>query len=238
VKPLVFLHGWAQSRQVWYQQWHEFSEARYLNLPGHGGAVDAPADQWLDILVTQLPEAPCVLVGWSLGGMLAMQIARRFPARVASLVLIGTTPRFRAAEAWLCGCDDATFAGFTEAVASGSPRALNRFFALMLHGDVVPRSRYNELARQAVDRQQAATRAGLQAGLDLLARLDLREALPNLPALLLFGADDAIVPADAGRWLAAKLPGAVVYDLEACGHAPFLTRPEQCNTILKEWWKQ
>jgi len=238
MKPLVFLHGWAQSQQIWFQQQAQFPDAHYLNLPGHGGAADAPAERWLDVLLAQLPDEPCVLAGWSLGGMLAMEIARCFPDRVDSLVLIATTPRFRATDGWGYGCDDATFAAFNVAVSSASPRALNRFFALMLHGDDLPRSHYNELARQAVDRQKQATTAGLQAGLELLATLDLRERLPDMPALLLFGEQDAIVPADAGRWLAAHLPGAVVHELRDCGHAPFLSRPEQCNTILKAWWQQ
>ncbi|WP_167632154.1 alpha/beta fold hydrolase [Mariprofundus ferrooxydans] len=238
--PLVFLHGWAQSRQIWYQQQRAFPQAHFLNLPGHGGAMDAPADAWLDLLVAQLPDEPCALIGWSLGGMLALEIAHRFPDRIAALALIATTPRFRTDDAWSCGCDEATFAAFHEAVASASPRALNRFFALMLHGDDLPRSRYNELARHAVDRQCPATSSALSAGLALLASLDLRQslALADLPVLLMHGEQDAIVPVAAGRWLAEQLPGAQAHYADACGHAPFLSQPERFNTILKEWWQQ
>jgi len=240
VTQLVFLHGWAQSQQIWYQQQQQFAGARFINLPGHGGAKDAPAAAWPDLLAAQLPDEPCTLVGWSLGGMLAMEIAQRFPGRVAALALIATTPRFAAAEAWLHGCDQAILAAFEEAVASASPRALNRFFALMLHGDALSRSDYNQLARQAVDRTHPVTAAGLAAGLELLATMDLRHRLPpaDMPLLIMHGEQDAIVPVAAGRWLAEQLPAAHVHFADACGHAPFLSSPHRFNTILKEWWQQ
>jgi len=240
MKPLVFLHGWAQSNQVWYQQQQFFPTAHFLNLPGHGGEKDAPADTWSELLTAQLPDEPCMLVGWSLGGMLAMDMARRFPERVAGLALIGTTPRFAVADDWPHGCDEATFVTFSEAIASTSVRVLNRFFALMLYGDNLARSEYNQLVRQAVDRQSPASSAGLEAGLELLASLDLRQSLPaaDMPLLLVHGEQDAIVPVEAGRWLAEHLPGTQVHYLDVCGHAPFLSRPDIFNTILKEWWQQ
>jgi len=236
---LVFLHGWAQSQQIWFQQRPAFPDACYLNLPGHGGEAAVAPECWLDQLVSRLPDGPCVLVGWSLGGILAMAIASRFPDRVAGLVLVGTTPRFCVGDGWEHGCDDAGFEAFHAAVVSTSARALNRFFGLMLHGDELPRSEYNGLARHAVDRTRPTSREGLADGLQLLASLDVRScALPDVPVLLVHGEQDAIVPVAAGRWLEAQLPDVQAHYLDACGHAPFLTRPDTFNTMLKQWWQQ
>jgi len=240
MKPLLFLHGWAQSSRVWYQQKQVFTGAHYLNLPGHGGAKDVPADAWVEHLTAQLPDEPCMLVGWSLGGSIAMEIARRFPGRIAGLALIGSTPCFRAAHDWPHGCDEPTFATFKDASTSDSARALTRFFALMLHGDGLARSAYNQLAQQAVDKEHPATAAGLAAGLELLVRLDLRCALlaMQMPVLLVHGEQDAIVAVEAGRWLARHIPGAQAHYLDACGHVPFLSQPEKLNTLIKKWWQQ
>ncbi len=252
MKPLVFLHGWAQSRQIWCQQFDCFPDALFLNLPGHasGNPTDNQTDQinpikqtdittehWLEHIHAQLPEE-CTLIGWSLGGMLALQLAQQFPQRIKALALISSTPCFRQQHDWPAGCDESLFAAFEQALASQSPRLLNRFFTLMLHGDDLSRADYNALAKQAVDREHPASRNGLQQGLELLASLDTRTNIQqiNIPTLLLHGQEDAIVSAESTHWLASNIENSQKYLFPHCGHAPFLTQPQRFNTILKDWW--
>lgn len=238
MKPLVFLHGWAQSRQAWFQQFDAFPGALFLNLPGHGGADDAPADDWVEIIAQQLPDKPCVLVGWSLGGMLALELARQLPERIGALALVSATPCFRNKDDWAAGCDEGLLAGFEAAVNSASARTLNRFFALMLHGDDLNRGDYNALAKQAVNRNHPPSPAGMRGGLDLLAGLDNRRKLGELtvPALILHGEQDAIVSAQAALRMAELIPEHQLHLFPDCGHAPFLTQPELFNKYLKHWW--
>ncbi|ATX78465.1 carboxylesterase BioH (pimeloyl-CoA synthesis) [Mariprofundus aestuarium] len=237
-RPVVFLHGWAQSRQIWCNQLETFADALFLNLPGHGGAADFPADAWVETIVEQLPDKPCHLVGWSLGGMLAMQIAAAFPERIASLALVSTTPRFRIGENWPFGSSSEVFNGFRMAVESASPKALNRFFALMLHGDELNRSDYNRLAKAAVDREKRVSEAGLKGGLELLEQLDLRELVKAIkqPTLVIHGEGDAIVPVEAGQWLADMIPNSQQQLFNTCGHAPFLTQEDKFNKTVQTWW--
>lgn len=234
---MVFLHGWGQSAEVWFQQRRAFADARYINLPGHGGAAEAPTAAWTDTLAEQLPETPAVLVGWSLGGMLALDIACRRPERIAGLVLVSTTPCFRQRHDWPHGCEASLFADFEQAAREYSAKTMSRFFALMLHGDKLTRSAYNRLAREAVNRQQQPTAAGLAAGLELLADLDLRPGLAGLsvPALIMHGEQDAVVPAGAGVTLSQTLPGSRIRLFPECGHAPFLTQAQTFNTTLEAW---
>jgi pimeloyl-[acyl-carrier protein] methyl ester esterase len=236
---MVFLHGWGQSERIWFQQRPFFPDANFINLPGHGGAADAPGEQWFQIIADQLPDAPAVLVGWSLGGMLAMEIANRWPERCAAIALISSTPSFRQRDGWEHGCNQKVFSDFEQAVALQSPKIMNRFFALMLHGDEFSRSTYNALARAAINRQSPTTAAGISAGLELLSSIDLRAKLHELsmPTLIMHGEQDAIVPFAASRALADNLPDSQLQRFEACGHAPFLTQPEAFNTILNNWWQ-
>jgi len=237
MKPLVFLHGWAQSRQAWFQQTDAFPDAVFLNLPGHGGAADVPADDWIQTLAQQLPEEPCLLVGWSLGGMLALELMRQFPQRITALALVSATPCFHRKEDWQAGCDDLAFSVFEAAVSSGSARLLNRFFALMLHADGLSRSDYHALAKRAVDRECPTSPAGLSDGLQLLARLDSRGSTAGIsvPTLVLHGEQDAIVSVESGRWLAESIAGSRIKLFSDCGHAPFLTQPELFNKTLINW---
>jgi len=242
MKPLVFLHGWAQSQQIWFQQRQQFPDALYLNLPGHGGAEDADDEQWVDSIVAALPDQACLLVGWSLGGMLAIQIAARYPQHIAALALVSTTPRFKASENWPHGCSQTDFDALREAVASGSAKALNRFFALMLHGDDISRRDYNTLAKAAVDKNNSVSQSGLEAGLGLLDHLDLRQLLPEIkqPTLFMHGQNDAITPVQAGIWLADQCAAQIqqTHWFDLCGHAPFLTQATQFNQTLQTWWQQ
>lgn len=237
--PLVFLHGWGQSERIWFRQRHDFPDATFINLPGHGGVADAAPEQWSQIVAEQLPDEPAVLVGWSLGGMLAMEVACRWPERCAAIALISSTPSFRQRDGWEHGCDQQVFSDFEQAVASQSPKTMSRFFALMMHGDNLSRSAYNTLAREAVNKQSPTTAAGIKAGLELLSTIDLRAQLDalSMPTLIIHGKQDAIVPFAASCALADTLPNARLQTFEDCGHAPFLTQPEAFNTILNNWWK-
>lgn len=243
--PIVLLHGWGQSARIWDGQAAHFSRLGPVsvpNLPGHGGAADAPAEAWLDILADRLPEEPAILVGWSLGGMLALQLAHALPERVAGLALVATTPCFAQRPDWPHGCDEATLQAFTEGTETqrvgGNPtKILGRFFALMLQGDALPRSSFNALAREAVDRQHPPSPLGLAAGLELLAGLDLRPILSGItqPAWVAHGDRDAIIPQAAGRELAERLPQAAWQGFAHCGHAPFLTQAETFQHTLEAW---
>ncbi|PJA33277.1 MAG: response regulator [Zetaproteobacteria bacterium CG_4_9_14_3_um_filter_53_7] len=240
MKPVVFLHGWAQSKQIWFQQTETFADAQFINLPGHGGEADLPASEWMAAIAEQLPQEPCLLVGWSLGGMLAMQLAESYPERLAGLALVSTTPRFRKTEQWPHGSSDVVFDGFRQAVESGSPKTLGRFFTLMLHGDELERSVYNRLAKAAVDRENRVSENGLKGGMELLQQLDLRDSVAGIkhPVLVMHGESDAVVPAAAGGWLAKTLPGAQKVMIPVCGHAPFLTQAEIFNHTLQTWRQQ
>jgi len=243
--PKVFLHGWGQSEAIWIAQKHRYPDAQFINLPGHGGAAEAAADQWLNVLNQQLPQSPHILIGWSLGGMLALELASKLagePGRIAGLGLVGSTPSFVARASWPHGCDAATFSAFKQSIEAPEKernRAMSRFFALMLQGDELPRRAFNQLARQGIDRQHPASCQGLEAGLLLLETLDLRDRLTaiKVPTLVMHGDADAIVPVAAGKTLSKAMPAADWKSYERTGHAPFLTRPDTFNEALEAWCK-
>lgn len=236
---LVFLHGWGQSARVWHEQRTHFSPDWPVctpNFPGHGGTPDAQMSEWLNILIAGLPESS-LLVGWSLGGMLAIQMAALSPQKIAGLVLVSTTPCFRNGTDWDAGCSDAIFKNFESGLQDHAARTISRFFALMLHGEVLSRPEFNAIVRDAVDRSHPASADGLRQGLTLLRELDLRNVLTGIkaPCLIMHGDQDAVVPLAAGEHLDGHIPGATFERFEGCGHAPFLTQPAKFNQLLEGW---
>ena len=235
MKPLVFLHGWGQSKQIWHEQYQSFADASYLNLPRHGGAADSQA--WLETLIAQLPGQPCILVGWSLGGQLAMQLAAQYPNRIHALVLVDTTPCFRIQKDWQHGCADTIFRGFEQGIQDHATKTMSRFFALMLHGDAIERAELNRIAKASINRLTPTSTQALQQGLELLANLDLRPILEHIaqPTWVVHGQCDAIIPYAAGAYLAEHIPHATLHRFESCGHAPFLTQTQPFNQLLESW---
>lgn len=232
-RPLVFLHGWGQSSHIWMQQRQHFAEAVFLDLPGHGGAAEA-AD-WLESLQHQLPDESCILVGWSLGALLAMQLAQQQPERITSLVLVGATPCFYPRGDWPHGCDPTAFQALKIGIKHDAERALQRFFLLMFRGEEVSRVQLKTMQPHP-EMPKPSTRA-LLMGLALLREIDLRSEVENIrqPTLILHGTADAVVPPAAGKWLAEHLPCSRRLDFAGCGHAPFLTQSRKFNSTLEAW---
>ncbi|MDX8403711.1 MAG: alpha/beta fold hydrolase [Mariprofundaceae bacterium] len=238
-RPMIFLHGWGQSRQIWSRQMEAFPEAIFLNLPGHGanGEKTIEASNWVEAMAHQLPDSPSIIVGWSLGGMMAMQLALQYPGKIAGLVLVSTTPLFCRQEGWESGCNDELFDAFESGVQNNAAKTMSRFFAMMLYGDQISRSEYNQIAKEGVDRSAPPSATALKTGLDYLAKTDLRKELSNIhqPTLIMHGTDDAIIPTTAGQSLADSIPNSKWQALEQCGHAPFLTHNKKFNALVERW---
>jgi len=238
--PLVFIHGWGQSARIWHRQSGYFSRKAAVHipgLPGHGGEPDVPAESWVERLAGVLPNEPCIMVGWSLGGLLAMQLSLNYPERIAALALVSTTPCFRHRADWPHGCADDVWTGFEQGIATHPARTMRRFFALMMHGDALPRSEHDRMAREVADHTRPPTPHGLQQGLVVLDRLDLRPQLGRIvqPVLMMHGDGDAVIPVAAGHYLSEQLPHAAWLPFTGCGHAPFLSQTEKFNAQLEAW---
>ncbi|MDX8397445.1 MAG: alpha/beta fold hydrolase [Mariprofundaceae bacterium] len=232
--PLVFLHGWGQSQSIWHHQQH-FRHAKFLNLPGHGGQPDS--DDWLLDIEAQLPQKPHILIGWSLGGTLAIQLAQLYPKRIRGLVLVSSTACFRQKQGWSYGCSDEVWQSFKIGIQTQADKTMARFFKLMLHGENIHPRQYKIIQQKAIDKQHSSSEQGLQKGLELLGHFDLRQQLQAIhqPTLVLHGDNDAIIPLQAGRFITEQIRHSTQHNFEHCGHAPFLTQHERFNAILESW---
>ena len=228
---LALLHGWGMHGGVWASVRDALAahfRVHVVDLPGYGmspmcepytahGIARAVADA--------LPPRAHV-AGWSLGGQVALQMALLTPARIEKLVLIGTTPCFRARADWPHGLSDAALAEFSRGIEQDYEGTLKRFLSLQ--------ARSGEAAREVIANLRATLFARgrpaqdtLRAGLKILSDLDLREKASAIahPALILHGSHDTLTPAAAGAWLAQALPHATLEMIQGAAHAPFLSHP-------------
>jgi pimeloyl-[acyl-carrier protein] methyl ester esterase len=241
--PLLFLHGWAMTPAVWQPLIAALGESVHAAaihlpaLPGHGADAASPGEDslaaWVEALAPALP-ASAVLVGWSLGALLALELARIRPARVARLILIGATARFVAAPGWAHGLDAATVEAFIDGYARHPTATLRRFLALQTLGDAA-RRQLLPLLDAACLPHSGPPRPALADGLRILAAADLRPGLATIPqpVHLIHGDGDAVMPPAAARGLADALPHARLTILENRGHAPLLSSPAECAALIR-----
>jgi len=177
-----------------------------------------------------LPE-DAVLLGWSFGAQRALALAARRPLR--GVILIGVSPRFVASADWQAALSQETVEGFRDGFAAAPEATLKRFLALQAVGE----AQRGPVLRQLGECMLDAATPGLNASLDALCSMDLRDEthLVDCPALLLHGENDALMPAQAARWLTLELPHADLYVFEHCGHAPHISRAAETAALIRDF---
>ncbi|WP_444943410.1 malonyl-ACP O-methyltransferase BioC [Microbulbifer sp. ZKSA006] len=237
IEHLVFLHGWGGDAHLW-QPLLEILAGRTevrlhcIELPGfaaQGGEDWPPLETLLQKLYRQLP-ANCVLVGHSLGGMLAVRLAAATEQdKILGLVTIAANARFVEGDGWP-GMAEATFADFSRAFTAAPESTWQRFCSLQTRGDSAMRTLLKALKSRKPQINSGAWRDALRC----LAELDNRQHLANLsvPALHLFGDGDALVPIEAARAIEAS--GSKVALIPGAGHLPHCSRAESTAEYLLE----
>ena len=229
--PLVLLHGFALHAGIW-DSWLATSgfraECLTLDLPGHGNR------RWderitdlaslADGVAARLPPG-AIVAGWSLGGMVALTLARERGLGVRGIVLVSSTPRFVAGAGWQAGIAPGVLEEFSMALGRNCERTIQAFLALQVLGSAHSAATLRTL-RAAVRSRPPDPRA-LRTGLDILRHADLRETLHDIdvPSLVIAGEHDRLTPPAAGRFLAARLRDARFRTIAGAGHAPFLSHP-------------
>jgi pimeloyl-[acyl-carrier protein] methyl ester esterase len=229
--PLVLLHGWGLNGAVW-NTLHDMLAPHFtlhlVDLPGHGFSSHVPAgmlNELADRIVTALPPR-FHLAGWSLGGQVALEIARRHPERIDKLTLIATTPRFLDSADWPHGKKNVVLDDFAKRLGTDYHTTIKGFLALQVLHQPHARKMICEL-QDAVGARGAPSVAQLNAGLTILRDTDLRAQLNEIsaPTLVIQGDRDALTSEAAGAWLAQQLPNATYAKIAQATHAPFLSHP-------------
>ena len=135
---LVLLHGWGLNAEVWRCIDEELSShftLHLVDLPGFGRSRGFGALSLADMAEAVLQQAPdkAIWLGWSLGGLVASQIALTHPERVQALVTVASSPCFSARDEWP-GIKPDVLAGFQQQLSDDFQRTVERFLALQTMG--------------------------------------------------------------------------------------------------------
>lgn len=247
---IVFIHGLGGCWQNWLENMPAMAalghRAIALDLPGFGGSpmpaggVSVPGyGELVGEFCARLGIESCTLVGNSMGGFIAAQVAVGEPSWVERLVLVSAA-----------GISHASMRRQPVEVAARMTVAVN---PLLLRIDMpsLKRPGLRKLAFGGIVRHPLALRRELLAeqlingfaapgvvpaavaltGYDLLDRL----GRIRVPTLIIWGRDDLVVPAADAAGFAARIADSRVVIFDDCGHVPMLERPVRFNRLLAEF---
>jgi pimeloyl-ACP methyl ester carboxylesterase len=232
-RPLVFIHGAGGAATVWLDLFRHFERDRLVvapDLPGHG-----QSDPWHDVAdadrvahyrdavgvaCAHLKISGAVLVGHSLGGLVALAAAAAHPDKVAGVVLV------------------AAAAGMKPA-----PELLAALAARPTHqAEILGELGWSPSTAAEVRQRWFRTVTGappelVLADLRAVAAYDARAILPQVAArvLLLGGQDDLLCPPILVQATAAALPAAEVRLIADAGHHPHLEQPAQAIETIESF---
>lgn len=236
---LVLLHGWGLHGGLWQTVVEPLSRnfcLHIVDLPGHGYSPRTAAltlDSVVDLLDATFSR-PLSVMGWSLGGLFALEWARRNPGKVEKLVLVASSPCFRRRDDWVHGMADDVLEKFADNLQLDYQETLSRFLALQTMGDGYARVLLRQMQTQLFEHGQPDPLA-LKDGLHLLRDIDWREHLPLLkqPGLLMYGGRDRLVPPAVASWLLSNWPKSHLELYPDSAHAPHWTHPVEFSEAVK-----
>ena len=236
--PLVFLHGVGGGHHAWEGQLPYFAGLGYpshaWDQPGYG---HSPGVEPYDLerisaslvrLIESLGGEPVVLVGHSMGGMVAQETYARRPALIKAMALCFTSPAF----------------------AGGGSEFAKQFIAARI-GPLDEGRTMAEIAAQLIPTMGSNSKLAerimasmppetYRKAVRLLTTFDRRKELSRItvPTLLVAGSEDKTAPPAMMERMAQKIPGAEYVLLEGCGHLGPMDQPDAFNAALASFLKR
>lgn len=239
-EPVVLVMGLGYPSDMWFRITPVLAKKyRVLLLDNRGAGrtgdvkgapytVETMADDVAAVLEAA-NESSAHVLGASLGGLVAQELAITKPEKVRTLVLACTHPGVAHA-VW-----EPQAIAFLAERANMTPQQAAEASIPFNYADETPRERIEE--DWAVRLPRACTPAGYLAQAQGTASWSGLERLTAVraPTLVLHGEDDRLVPAENGRRIAAKIPGAELVMIPGANHLFFTDQPERTHEAVLTW---
>jgi 3-oxoadipate enol-lactonase len=239
--PVVMLcHGLLGTLDMWGPQVASLA-ARYRVLRfdnrGHGASSVTPPPYTVAQLAADAVGVLDALgierahfVGCSLGGMIGQAMGAHHPARLRSLVLVGSRSVMPPAAMW----DERVRIARAEGIAPLVPTMLERWFTPAFH------AAHPEAVQPIVDGILATHVDGFVGACMAIREMDHRPILPHIavPTLVTSARDDPGVPVSDTRLIEASIPGAQMVLIEGARHLFTIERAKVFEPILLDWLKR
>ncbi len=230
-KPTVaFIHGGAHDHSVWALQSRYFAyhgwNALAVDLPGHGKSEGKALDRigdiadWVARVLDAAGAGTASLVGHSMGSLVALETAARYPARVTKLALVGTAVPMPVSEPLL----DASKAN--DHIAYEMTNVYSHSNAAQIGGNRVPGIWMMGSAMRLMERSGSGVLHADFSACNAYGNGLKAAAQIKCPVLLILGKRDQMAPMKAAQALATEIPNVRTVALENTGHALMTEQPD------------
>ncbi len=246
--PIVLLHGWACHGGYFAPQLEGLAGRFRLIAPdlrGHRFS-HAPGDSPdLAVLATDLAAllddlggpAP-LLVGWSMGALVAFEFIRGMRGPIAGLVVVDMTPRVVNEGGWQFGL----LGGYGPLQAEKAPELMRGDWPLWVETFLpnvfaAGRMRDPALADWFSREMRACNPVAMAALWRAITDADYRAVMPSIaaPTLIVRGAESQLYGPGTAAWLKQAIPAAEIATISCAGHAPHLEQPAKFNRLLADF---
>ena len=237
---LLWIHGWGQSAKIWGDFPHKIADCQH-RFPSF--AKVNQLQEFVPVIEEYLGGSTTILIGWSMGGMLALEAGIRNSKQVQGIIGINTTLRFV--------CEDPTLGWPTKILArmqknlgQNPGHTLKKFSQSMLKGSQLRGDEklriWNQMVRSDPMDACEFSIEGLNAGLDYLMQKDLTNSVAKLaiPSLFIHGEKDTICPILSFRKFEKDFEQKKILQFKTLpqpGHLPFLTHPQKLASAINEF---
>lgn len=232
--PLLFLHS-IEGNLGWLPWMDRVAESATVYAPTHPGFGASERPELLESvsdmarfylwMIQELGLEGVTLVGHFLGGWIAAEMATMSPGILSKLVLVdaaGVRPdEGEIADIFLLGEEETTRLAFHNADSVPA-------YAEIFERDLSPEER-----EMRVRGREMTTRLCWKPYMHDLSLVWLLKRV-NVPTLVVWGAEDRIIPADSGRRISEAIPGSRLEIIAECGHLPHVEKPGEFSRLVLE----
>ena len=233
---LLLLPGWGMENAVWEPILEDLSQEIQLDSFDWRGVKSLAefSSRVVTYLNHQQPKS-LILLGWSLGSLVALDIARQYPSIVSKIILVGGTSRFTAlGREYEAGWHARIVERMKRQLARDPDKTLKAFYTSMFSRKELEQGYDHRFLTDIQTYFEGDDLESLILGLDYLLQVDYRNALTvQAPILLIHGEEDEICPLGAARYISEQAKSAVLRTIPGAGHIPFYTKPGLCLEWVK-----
>ena len=241
-EPLLMIHGWGVNSEIWVSLVDElklFASVYLIDLPGMGGSSSISPytlDNIAKEIKVKVPIKKCNILGWSLGGQVAMSMAIRMPEIIEKLILMSTTPCFVEKKDWSYGVNKQFFSNFEMEAKQNLNNTLMKFFLIQTR-DIDDKKNVMRFLKNEFIEIRDDNKSSMQSALNVLKETDLRNEVQKIdkPTLIIAGDKDRLTSSKASIWLYEKIKGATLKEIKGANHMPFISHRETMTESVKKF---